>query len=90
MSLPKYLERPIRIFLVTPDMHWIHHSRHPREHNSNFGTMLSGWDRLFGTYFMDVRREQITLGLDEYSSLDHVGIIRFYLMPLGGSCRRIP
>ena len=90
LSLPKYLETPIRMFLVTPYMHWIHHSRRPREHNSNFGTMLSAWDRLFGTYFMDIRREEIKLGLDEYSSLDRVGILRFYLMPLGGSCRRIP
>jgi hypothetical protein len=52
--------------------------------------MLSGWDRLFGTYFMEVRREEIRLGLDEYSSPDHIGIIRFYLMPWGPKCRRIP
>ena len=90
VSLPKYLETPIRTILVTPYMHWVHHSCLPQEHNSNFGTMLSGWDRLFGTYFMEVRREEIRLGLDEYSSPDHIGIIRFYLMPWGPKCRRIP
>ncbi len=40
----------LRLFVVTPDMHRVHHSVIPREANSNFGFNLPWWDRLFGTY----------------------------------------
>jgi len=40
----------LRLFIVTPDMHRIHHSIEDDEMNSNFGFCLSWWDRLFGTY----------------------------------------
>ncbi len=48
--LPEPFERRLRLLVVTPDMHRIHHSVLPREHNSNFGFNLSCWDRMFGTY----------------------------------------
>ncbi|MBF0589060.1 MAG: sterol desaturase family protein [Magnetococcales bacterium] len=44
------LDRKLRLLLVTPDMHRVHHSVVPGEANSNFGFNLSLWDRLFGTY----------------------------------------
>jgi len=40
----------IRLVLVTPDMHRVHHSVIRAEHDSNFGFALSVWDRIFGTY----------------------------------------
>ena len=46
MTLDKYL----RLFVVTPDMHRVHHSVEADETNSNFGFSLPWWDRLFGTY----------------------------------------
>lgn len=49
-SLPAGMERFVRTFLVTPDMHRIHHSVVEAERNSNYGFCLSAWDRLFGTY----------------------------------------
>lgn len=64
-ALPKALEGPVRALLVTPDMHRIHHSAVRRETDSNYGTLLSGWDRLFGTY-TDHARGQLTIGLEEY------------------------
>lgn len=48
--LPEKVDRVLRIFLVTPDMHRIHHSVHAPLANSNFGFCLPWWDRLFGTY----------------------------------------
>jgi sterol desaturase/sphingolipid hydroxylase (fatty acid hydroxylase superfamily) len=90
LRLPERLDTAIRVFFVTPHMHWIHHSRNCREHNANFGTMLSWWDRFFGTVFMDVEREQIRLGLDDYPSPEHVGIFRFYLIPFGSNCAELP
>lgn len=45
---------PLRHVLVTPQSHRIHHSRAPEHHDTNFGTMFSVWDRLFGTAHTDV------------------------------------
>ena len=68
VSLPKGLDRVLRWFLVTPDMHRVHHSVEDDEANSNFGFNLPWWDRLFGTY-----RDQpaeghdgMTIGLEQF------------------------
>ncbi|MFT4581513.1 MAG: sterol desaturase/sphingolipid hydroxylase (fatty acid hydroxylase superfamily) [Gammaproteobacteria bacterium] len=50
ISLPARIERALRYFIVTPDMHRVHHSIDRAETNSNFGFNLPWWDRLFGTY----------------------------------------
>ncbi len=50
VGLPKGLDKALRFFVVTPDMHRVHHSVEDDEANSNFGFNLSWWDRLFGTY----------------------------------------
>lgn len=50
MRLPLALDRMVRLVLVTPDMHRVHHSVHRFEHDSNYGFSLSIWDRIFGTY----------------------------------------
>ena len=50
IALPAALEPSVRRFLVTPDMHRIHHSVIEAERNSNYGFCLSVWDRLLGTY----------------------------------------
>jgi sterol desaturase/sphingolipid hydroxylase (fatty acid hydroxylase superfamily) len=44
------LDMYLRLLVVTPDMHRVHHSVIIREHDSNFGFNLPWWDRLFGTY----------------------------------------
>ena len=48
--LPSRWDYIVRVLVVTPDMHRVHHSILTRETNSNFGFNLSCWDRLFGTY----------------------------------------
>ncbi|MDP6673477.1 MAG: sterol desaturase family protein, partial [Gammaproteobacteria bacterium] len=50
INLPQGVDRLLRLFVVTPDMHRVHHSVEPDETNSNFGFNLPWWDRLFGTY----------------------------------------
>ena len=50
LRLPTWLDRVVRLVLVTPDMHRVHHSVIREEHDSNFGFALSIWDRIFGTY----------------------------------------
>ncbi len=48
--MPKGLDRVLRLLVVTPDMHRVHHSVTIRETNSNFGFNFPWWDRIFGTY----------------------------------------
>lgn len=50
LRLPLRLDAGLRLLLVTPDMHRVHHSVDRTEHDSNYGFALSIWDRLFGTY----------------------------------------
>ena len=50
VRLPERLDRVLRLLVVTPDMHRVHHSIEDDETNSNFGFNLPWWDRLFGTY----------------------------------------
>lgn len=65
IRLPAALDRVLRWFLVTPDMHRLHHSVEDDESNSNFGFNLTWWDRLFGTYREQPRAGQLgmTIGI---------------------------
>ena len=72
IALPQWLDRILRIFIVTPDMHRVHHSVYRSEHDRNFGFNLSLWDRLFRTYVAEPRDGQtgMTIGLGEYQTAD--------------------
>ena len=87
VRLPSRLEPRLRWAIVTPPMHWIHHSRRPAEHNTNLGAVFSGWDRLFGSYCMGVAQHEIQFGLDEYPTPKDVTLMRFYRMPFDKACR---
>jgi sterol desaturase/sphingolipid hydroxylase (fatty acid hydroxylase superfamily) len=50
VRLPRWLDGPLRLLIVTPDVHRVHHSSHPLEADSNYGAVLTIWDRVFGTY----------------------------------------
>lgn len=50
VRLPAILDRVLRLVVVTPEMHRVHHSALPDETNSNFGFNLPWWDYLLGTY----------------------------------------
>jgi sterol desaturase/sphingolipid hydroxylase (fatty acid hydroxylase superfamily) len=67
VRLPGRLDRLIRLFVVTPEMHRVHHSVVPRETNSNFGFCLPWWDHLFGTYRAQPAEghEAMTVGLEQ-------------------------
>ena len=50
VRMPAAVDRIVRLLVVTPDMHRVHHSIVRAETNSNFGFNFPWWDRLFGTY----------------------------------------
>ncbi len=68
IRLPKSIDRVLRLVLVTPDMHRVHHSVEDDETNSNFGFSLPWWDRLFGTYRDQPRGGHVdmTIGIHKF------------------------
>jgi sterol desaturase/sphingolipid hydroxylase (fatty acid hydroxylase superfamily) len=70
IALPAAVDRRLRLFLVTPDMHRVHHSIHRDETDSNYGFLVSLWDRLLGSYRDQPRdgHETMVLGVEGLSS----------------------
>lgn len=70
IKLPKQLDSLLRLLIVTPDMHRVHHSVIPTETNSNYGFFLPFWDRLFKTYINQPQQghTNMTIGLTEFQS----------------------
>jgi sterol desaturase/sphingolipid hydroxylase (fatty acid hydroxylase superfamily) len=68
VRLPLWLDRWLRLVIVTPDMHRVHHSIDRRETDSNYGFNLSIWDRLFGTYIAqpDKGHDGMKIGLPQW------------------------
>ena len=68
VKLPLWTDRVLRMLVVTPDMHRVHHSVERDETNSNYGFNIPWWDRMFGTYRAQPQGEHanLKLGLPEY------------------------
>lgn len=74
IQLPGGLDQVLRWFMVTPDMHRVHHSIRTDEANSNFGFNLSWWDRLSGTYRDQPRgnHQDMVIGISGYRNPEQV------------------
>lgn len=70
VRLSPRVDRLLRLVIVTPRMHWLHHSRWQPETNSNFSGVLSIWDRIFGTMRSRLRAETVNIGLDGFRQQD--------------------
>jgi sterol desaturase/sphingolipid hydroxylase (fatty acid hydroxylase superfamily) len=70
LNLPPRIDRALRLLIVTPRMHWLHHSRWQPETNSNYSAVLSIWDRIFGTFRSRKHAETVALGLDGHARED--------------------
>lgn len=68
INISQTADRLMRYLIVTPDMHRIHHSAAENETNSNFGFLISAWDRLFGTYFHEPKHgdNSMVIGLSQF------------------------
>ena len=66
MRLPGSVDRGLRWLIVTPWMHYVHHSRWRPETDSNYSSFLSVWDRLFGSFRLRAKPDEIELGLDDW------------------------
>ena len=87
IRLPLGLDRVMRLLIVTPDMHRVHHSMQDDETNSNFGFNLSIWDRIFGTYKAqpDLGHEKMIIGLDRFREPRDNTLPRMLVQPFIGN-----
>ncbi|MBM1688641.1 sterol desaturase family protein [Sulfitobacter geojensis] len=86
INLPHRVDRVLRLVVVTPDMHRVHHSVDPRETNSNYGFNLPWWDRLLGTYVAQPLRghEGMEIGIEQFRTRRDLWLDRMLLQPLRG------
>lgn len=83
VRLPLGIDRVLRLLVVTPEMHRVHHSIVRRETNSNFGFNLPWWDRLLGTYRAQpaAGHEGMTIGLENFREAGDLTLPRLLLLP---------
>lgn len=83
IQLPLKLDAWLRLLVVTPDMHRVHHSIHRDETDSNYGFNLPWWDRWFGTYRAQPRdgHTGMIIGLDAFRDERSVGLLWLLAQP---------
>jgi sterol desaturase/sphingolipid hydroxylase (fatty acid hydroxylase superfamily) len=89
VRVPREWDTMLRYLIVTPWMHWVHHSRERVETNSNYAGVLSVWDRMFGTYRFRADPETIQQGLrDEDGGARWRTLLQMLLSPFVQSTTR--
>lgn len=81
VRLPYRLEKVLIWFIVTPRAHGIHHSVIERETNSNFSNFLLWWDRLHGTVRLNIRQDEIVIGVPAYRDARELTLVGLLVMP---------
>lgn len=84
VALPRGLDRLLRACVVTSDMHRIHHSTQGVEYNTNFGFLVSWWDRWFGSYCAEPHEhyERVRIGLESFRNPNEQTFRALLLQPL--------
>ena len=92
LRLPAALDSVLRLIVVTPDMHRVHHSIERHETNSNFGFNLPWWDRLFGTYRAqpEAGHQGMTLGIEQFRDARDLRLDQLLILPLLGTAGSYP
>ena len=92
VRMPASVDRILRRFVVTPDMHRVHHSILTRETNSNFGFNLPWWDRLFGTYRAQPKdgHEGMVIGIEQFRDPRELRLDRMLVQPFHDQVGRYP
>jgi sterol desaturase/sphingolipid hydroxylase (fatty acid hydroxylase superfamily) len=92
IRIPVSVDRVLRLFVVTPDMHRVHHSVIIRETNSNYGFNLPWWDRLLETYKdqPDKGHEGMTIGLSQFRDHKRLSLPSLLILPFVGDPGGVP
>ena len=83
LALPRTVDRVLRLVIVTPDVHRVHHSTIRAETDSNFGFSVTWWDRLFGTFRAQpsAGHTGMEIGLAEYRVSAEQGLLWVCALP---------
>lgn len=81
LKLPFRFEKILNLLIVTPRMHGIHHSIVKRETDSNFSTVLSFWDRIHRTVRLNIRQDEIVVGVPVYADKNELTIGNLLKLP---------
>lgn len=92
IDMPRPLDRILRLVVVTPDMHRVHHSVIPIETNSNFGFNLPWWDHLLGTYRPQPKTGHtgMTIGIEQFRTQRDLWLDRMLIQPVKGPASARP
>lgn len=82
IALPAPVDRLLRMVIVTPAMHKVHHSRIQSETDSNYTSLLSVWDRMFGSFRLRSDLRAIRIGLDGWDEAWHQGLRGMLATPM--------
>ena len=83
INIPKPIDKVLRLIIVTPDMHRVHHSVHRMETDSNFGFNIPWWDRFFGTYIAQPKDGHLdmSIGIEKFRDEKDSRIDQLLLQP---------
>jgi sterol desaturase/sphingolipid hydroxylase (fatty acid hydroxylase superfamily) len=81
IRMPVAWEKPLSALLIMPSNHRLHHSMSPRNHNRNFGTVLSLWDRGLGTWGGGSSAQAVTTGLPDLIPAGRLPLWRCLVLP---------
>lgn len=82
IAFPAWLDRGLRAVIVTPFMHKVHHSRWQTETDSNYSSLFSFWDRLFGSFRLRENPGTLKFGLEEFDPPENHTLIGLLITPL--------
>jgi len=90
--LPARFDQLLRLLVITPDVHRVHHSIIRAETNSNFGFNLSTWDRLFGTWCAqpELGHTDMIIGLEHLQSAPTHKLGFMLRLPFGDETGQYP
>ena len=75
LRLTRKLEGTIASLLITPSIHWVHHHAVRADTDSNYGTIFSFWDKLFGSRSPTPRTPEMKIGVEARSDLGLLGLL---------------
>lgn len=90
VRVPARLDRALRLVIVTPWMHWVHHSQWQPETDSNYASVFSFWDRIFGSFRLRENPAEIALGLDHFEEAEWKSLRGMLATPFAHDFRKRP
>jgi len=81
IKMNRSVDRFLRLLIVTPHMHKVHHSRNQKQTDSNYSNILSLWDRVFATYTSEVDFQSLRYGLDGFDAKERQTLQGLLKMP---------